>query len=486
MNKEEFIDICKCGETSRVQFKLEFSSQVKIAQEMVAFANSHGGEILFGVEDKTGVLRGLSYQQLQDTSLEVGNTANEQVKPAIYIKTEVVKVNEQRFLVCHIEEGRNKPYKTNNGEIWVKQGADKRKVTENSEILSLFQDAGNFHAEEQSAQGSSINDIEMSNIREYYLKVYGRPIEDFGQPLDRMLKSLGILASNGELTRAGILFFGKNPQQYERAFKIKAVAFAGNSIGGKEYIDSRDILGTVPMMFRDGMSFLKSMLHHNQNGQNFNSVGQLEIPEVVLEELVQNALVHIDLLHAAAIRLLVYDNRIEIINPGRLYGGLKVEDIMLGASKQRNPLMASFAERTMIYRGLGSGIVRAMNENVFLDFINEEEANQFRVIIWRTTQKDVISAQKAEFTAQKNLESIQHTTQKQISTTQKEISTTQKAVLEFFRNHPKGTRAEAALAITDLTEDGVKYTIGRLQQLGLLKREGGRKDGHWVVKDTHN
>ncbi len=76
MNKEEFIDICKCGETSRVQFKLEFSSQVKIAQEMVAFANSHGGEILFGVEDKTGVLRGLSYQQLQDTIIEVVKTAN--------------------------------------------------------------------------------------------------------------------------------------------------------------------------------------------------------------------------------------------------------------------------------------------------------------------------------------------------------------------------------------------------------------------------
>lgn len=477
MNKEVFLELCKCGETSRVQFKREFSSQIKIAQEMVAFANSHGGDILFGVEDKTGVLMGLTYQQLQDTSLEVGNTANEQVKPAIYIETDVVKANDQHFLICHIEEGRNKPYKTNNGDIWVKQGADKRRVTENSEILSLFQDSGSFHAEEQAVQGTSINDIEMSYVREYFLKVYDKAIEDFSQPLDRMMKSLGIMSANGELTRAGILYFGKNPQQYEHSFKIKAVAFVGNSIGGKEYIDSRDISGTLPMMFRDGMAFLKSMLRHTQNGQNFNSVGILEIPEVVLEELLQNALVHIDLLHLAAIRVLVFENRIEIINPGRLYGGLEIQDIMLGASKQRNPLMASFAERTMIYRGLGSGIVRAMKENIMLDFINEEDTNQFRVIIWRTTQKAVIAAQKAEFATQKSLANTESASQKPTNTTQNELSTTQKTVLEFFRNNPKGTRAEAAKAIPELTEDGVKYIIGKLQQFGLLKREGGRKDG---------
>ncbi len=188
-----------------------------------------------------------------------------------------------------------------------------------------------------------------------------------------------------------------------------------------------------------------------------------------------------DMLHLAAIRLLVFENRIEIINPGRLYGGLEVQDIMLGASKQRNPLMASFAERTMIYRGLGSGIVRVMKENVMLDFINEEDANQFRVIIWRTTQKAVIAAQKAEFATQKSLANTESATQKPTITTQNELSTTPKTVLEFFRNKPKGTRAEAAKAIPELTEDGVKYIIGKLQQFGLLKREGGRKDGRWVV-----
>lgn len=191
-----------------------------------------------------------------------------------------------------------------------------------------------------------------------------------------------------------MLFFGKNPTKYELSYIVKAVAFAGNSIGDTSYIDSRDISGTIPWMFRETMTFLKSVLRHEQNGQNFNKVGILEISEVVLEELLQNACVHIDLLHAAAIRVLVFNDRVEIINPESLFGGLQIADIKLGVSRQRNPLIASFASKTMIYRGLGSGIIRVLNENIRVDFVNEESANQFKTIIWRTIQNDVKDASK--------------------------------------------------------------------------------------------
>ena len=170
----------------------------------------------------------------------------------------------------------------------------------------------------------------------------------------------------------------------------------------------------------------------------------------------QNALVHFDLLHHAAIRLLVFDNRIEIINPGCLYGGLQVEDIKLGVSRQRNPKMADLAAKTMIYRGLGSGIIRVMREDANIDFTNEESANQFKVTIWRTIQKAN-------------------------STTQKELDTTQKKVLNYLTSNPKATRVEVANALGDISEDGVKFIIGKLQQKGLLKRVGGRKHGEWQV-----
>ena len=507
MTKEEFIELCRCGETTKVQYKESFTTQTKIAQEMVAFANTHGGVILFGVKDKTGEMLGLTFKQLQDTGLELGNTANEQVKPAIYIETEVVKVDERRFLVCHIAEGRNKPYKTNSGEIWVKQGQDKRRVTENSEILELFQDSGSYYAEDVAIKDSSVKDLEIPLLRDYFQKVYGKAIEDFDQTLESMLCSLGVMTDKGELTRAGVLYFGKHPQQFERAFKIKAVAFVGNSIGGNQYIDSRDIEGTVPWMFREGMAFLKSMLHHRQEGQNFNSVGVLEIPEVVLEELLQNALVHIDLLHPAAVRLLVFENRIEIVNPGKLYGGLKVEDIRLGASKQRNPLMADFAAKTMIFRGLGSGIVRALRENVVIDFINEDNANQFRAIIWRTNDIEKIKQFRSDMyaddtiqqeekiiidTIQKREDYIQKTIQMSVDAIQKGIQKVlaernqtlteiQMSVLLYFAKHPTASRKDYVSATEGATEGGTISAIGRLQELGMLSRQDGKKNGYWVV-----
>ena len=481
MTADTLKDLCLCGETTRVQFKEMFTSQKEVAKEMIAFANTKGGVILFGVEDKTGVIKGLSYDEIQQTSRELGNAAQELVKPTIYIETEVVKVEGKHVLVCSIEEGRNKPYKNLQGEIWVKQGADKRRITENAEILSLFQSSGNYHPEDDPEKGTTVDDLEMADLRDFFRRVYGREIEDFDQPLESMLKSLGILTAEGEVTRAGMLFFGRDPQHFEHSVVLKAVAFQGNDIGDTNYLDSRDITGTLPRMFKEGMAFLKSYLRHEQRGQNFNSTGILEISEVALEELLQNALVHFDLLNHAAIRLLIFSNRVEIINPGCLYGGLRVEDIKLGVSRQRNPLMAELAAKTMIYRGLGSVIIRVMRENTPIEFDNQESADQFKVTVWRT-------AQKGKNTTQKNMNSThkgEFTTQKRLNPTQKRLDPTQKKILEYLRIHPKATRLEVSKALGDITEDGVKYAIARLQEKGLLERVGGRKQGEWIVKDKN-
>ena len=99
-----FRDLCLCGKTTKVQFKQAFTSQKEIAKEIIAFANSKGGCLLFGVEDKTGKLVGLTYDQIQHTSRELGNAAQEQVRPTIYIETEVVRFEGKHFLVCSVAE----------------------------------------------------------------------------------------------------------------------------------------------------------------------------------------------------------------------------------------------------------------------------------------------------------------------------------------------------------------------------------------------
>ena len=85
-------------------------------------------------------------------------------------------------------------------------------------------------------------------------------------------------------------------------------------------------------------------------------------------------------------------------------------------------------------------------------------------------------------TTQKNLT----TTQKTHHTTQKTLNTTQKKILNYLKEHPHATRKDMAAVIGDITEDGIKFNIGKLQQYGLLKREGGRKSGTWVVIDNNH
>ena len=85
-------------------------------------------------------------------------------------------------------------------------------------------------------------------------------------------------------------------------------------------------------------------------------------------------------------------------------------------------------------------------------------------------------------TTQKN----EITTQKAQGTTQKTLNTTQKKILNYLKEHPHATRKDMAAVIGDITEDGIKFNIGKLQQYGLLKREGGRKSGTWVVIDNDN
>lgn len=384
MNAKEIKELCALGENSKVQFKLRVDNPSKIAAEIIAFANYRGGMILVGVEDKTGEIIGLTYEQVQQAGRDLGNAATNHVRPTVYLQTETVNVDGKIILAVNVDEGIDKPYKDLSGNIWIKQGGDKRRVVENSEMLALFQESGSFRPDEKGVRRTSINDIDLMQVNEYLEKYYGKRVDEFGLPVEQLLQNLQIMNDSGRATLAGLMFFGKHPQMFEPAFMVKAVSFFGNDMGGLEYRDSKDLTGTIPRMFEAGMAFLNANLHSLQAGQSFNSVGKLEISEVALKEILQNALVHRDYLIQAPIRIMIFDNRVEIVSPGGLPTGVDVESIRFGKTQQRNPLMATFCAKTMDYRGLGTGILRATKEVKNIEFVNDE-GQQFQVIMRRPT-----------------------------------------------------------------------------------------------------
>ena len=112
---------------------------------------------------------------------------------------------------------------------------------------------------------------------------------------------------------------------------------------------------------------------------------------------------------------------------------------------------------------MGPDIVRILAEYPEIQLENDASAKEFKVIIKRIIQKREVATQKRETATQKNL------------------NTTQKKVLEYFKDNPKATRVDAANALGNITEDGVKFIIAKLQKKDLLKRVGGRKYGEWLV-----
>ena len=101
---------------------------------------------------------------------------------------------------------------------------------------------------------------------------------------------------------------------------------------------------------------------------------------------------------------------------------------------------------------------------------------------WEENKKDDSTATQ-ESTPKAN-KSLIEATQKDNFTTQKTLNTTQKKILNYLKEHPHATRKDMAAVIGDITEDGIKFNSGKLQQYGRLKREGGRKSGTWVVIDN--
>jgi ATP-dependent DNA helicase RecG len=380
MEALDVLELIAGGETSKVQFKANVTNATSIAQEMVAFSNAKGGFIIIGVNDKTGGIEGLAFQDIQRINNLLVTAANEHVKSPIRIETETVEAEAgKRVIVVSVQEGYNKPYKDKDGLIFIKNGSDKRKVTSNEEIRRMLQSSGNLYAEEQVLSHCTYQDIDWEKFEAYYKNTYGEPIEP---EKERKFENLR-LGEGGKPNLAGALLFTNNPQKTVTGFFITAIWFWGNQREEDSYRASEYIKGTLSEQYTKAKDFAIRTLNQVQSGDSFNTPSALEIPEVVIEELLTNALIHRDYFIQDAIKLFIFQDRIEIISPGSLPNNLTVEQARKGIRKKRNNILDSLAPFLMTYKGAGSGILRALRLYPRIDFINDMDAEQFIVIIHR-------------------------------------------------------------------------------------------------------
>jgi ATP-dependent DNA helicase RecG len=380
METEELLAIIASGEDSRHQFKQNITRAESLVPELAAFSNSKGGLLFIGVTDD-GDIQGLTIEDMGRINQLVSNAAKD-VKPPISVATENIALPSGMVMVVDVPEGISKPYMDGNLHVWVKNSANKSKVSAREELLRMFQSSALVHADEIPVNGSSVTDIDQEFFDAFFEREYSERVEDQDVSRVQLLENMN-LAKNGQLNICGALLFASRPQIRLPVFIVKAVAFPGIDIEDERYIDSQDIHGKLSDVFQKVLGFVLANIRHVQNEQGINSVGEPEIPRIVLEELIANALIHRDYFVSAPIKVLVFADRIEIVSPGHLPNNLTIENIKMGNSNVRNPILASFAPKVLPYRGLGSGIKRAIKTYTDIDFIDDKESNSFKVIISR-------------------------------------------------------------------------------------------------------
>ena len=380
MTIQDIEDIISRGEDSRYQFKSNFHNINDVASELTAFSNSEGGMIIIGVDDKTLQINGLTKDDVQRLNNLIANAASQSVKPAINPYTENIAHQNGLVMVVTVSKGMSKPYMDNSGIIWVKSAGNKQKVTSREEIQRMFQNAGLMHGDEIPVERMNASNIDKAAFDAFFKKEFEEELSAQENGLDVILDNMN-LSRNGMLNVAGALLFGKNTNYYLPQFIVKAVSYPGEDIDVENYIDSRDIAGMIPEMFQHSIAFLMMNVRYEQAGQSVNSIGVPQIPKIVFEELVANALIHRDYFVSSPIRIFIFSNRIEIISPGHLPNNLTIKNIISGNSNIRNPILASFATKLLPYRGLGNGIRRAVKAYPEIDFIDDRDNNLFKVII---------------------------------------------------------------------------------------------------------
>ncbi len=470
MNLQSLLAQIALGEDSTRQFKADVRNGESLASEMAAFANSNGGTLFIGVADD-GATPGFSSEDVGRINQLISNAASQQVRSPLAVQTENVALESGRIvIVLTVPKGLDKPYFDKNGVIWLKSGADKRRVNSKEELRRLFQVSDQFHADELPTK-ASIDKLDKLRFRDFLRDVYKQEYPDSPAELTQLLQNMNLATNDGMLNLAGVLMFAERPEWIKPQFVVKAIRYPGNQIHISDYLDTEDFAGPLPKMFDDALAFVMRNLHKVQAGRGVNSPGLPEIPESVFEELLVNALVHRDYLVSAPIRLFIFDNRIEIISPGHLPNNLTVEKIRAGNSNIRNPILVSYVAKGLLpSHGLGSGIKRALADWPEIEFTDDQDGCLFTATVHRKQAEEQKTADKGALKG--HIKGQETDLSGQIGPIND--------LLNAIKANPMADYQTLADA-QGVSEATIKRQIQKLKQQNRILRIGSKKTGHWQV-----
>jgi len=367
----ELLRLIRGGEDTYLELKVKLSNSEKIAQGIVALANTGGGVIVFGVNDQ---MRVEGVDDAEDVQQELVRICREEIYPPIVPFVDRVAFDNGRRIVALDVEGKRRPYRTRDGRFYLRIGAEKREASR-EELATLLDEARPLGYENISVIGSAIKDIDEAHLWSFLRQFTGDAFDEAtssGYPTAEFLQRDLLLATNNGTdltpTIAGVLLFGHDERVTELLPRstITATRFAGDSVQSA-VVERIKLTGNLATLYESALSFISRYCDlWDSRPRGSRPAEDLESPvparanyhRGALREAVANLLVHRDLaLRDQPTRLNIFDRTIEFINPRRTQGFSPVAQkaIRYGLPERLNPQISAIFTSPAYALGLPTG-----------------------------------------------------------------------------------------------------------------------------------
>ena len=434
-------------ETERIEVKTAKDGFPKKCYDTFSsFSNKYGGIIIFGINENKGFSIDGVYD-VNDLQTQVTNLCSDSMEPKLRPKILAFELEGKNLLAVKLDEiPQNKkpcyykPKGIKNGS-YTRVG-DRDDIMTDYELYSLQSYNDHIFEDTRPTKRADINDLNLKELSLYINKIRSLKPNFSKNNFDECMKLCGITDANHKQiypTLAGIMTFGNYPQAFYPQLFVACVVVPGVELGdtgqmGERFIDNKRIEGTIEEMLNGTMNFLrrnmKTSVIIDSNGKRKD---KSEYPLEALREAVANALIHRDYstqTENAYIAVNMYEDRIEIISPGTLYGTNRLDKLGTSTSMEvRNPnIVRILEEKGSVIENRHSGIPtmkREMRKYGLPDPEFYEERDSFKVIFRNNSRQQKSSdigqqkesgggQQKSSAGGQQNMQNIKQNEQQSV------------------------------------------------------------------------
>jgi ATP-dependent DNA helicase RecG len=353
----ELLRLVRGGEDTFLELKVKLSNPEKIAQEIVALANTGGGVIVFGVNDQ---MRIEGVDDAESVQEELAKICRDEIDPPLVPFVDRIAFDNGRRVVALDVDGKRRPYRTRDGRFYIRVGAEKREASR-EELSALLDEARPLRYENVPAIGAYITDIDEAHLWSFLREFQGDAFDQAsasGYPTKEVLERDLLLATKNGAdvvpTVAGLLLFGHDNRVSELLPRsaIIATRFAGDSVQSP-IVERVKVTGNLLTLYDSILRFVSRYCDvWDTRPRTFpaDNVEESPVParanyhRGALGEGIANMLVHRDLaLRDQSTRLHIFDHSLELINPRRTAGFSPVAQkaIRYGVPQRVNPQIAA-------------------------------------------------------------------------------------------------------------------------------------------------